>query len=254
MGEPPVLWHLKVSHFNEKARWALDYKAVPHVRKAVMAGRQQAVAKKLCGGTTTPILQLDGRMLGDSTDIIAALEECRPEPPLYPSDPAERERALAVEDDFDEQLGPDARRLAMHHMLPDARLFLGAFAPDLHGAQLTAARAAFPAVRTGIVKQFSIDDEHVAGAFATVREMGERVAAQAGPNGYLVGDRFTVADLTLAALLSPLATPPEFPYPQPQRDDPRFAPVLEALAATGLLDWTHEMYARHRGTSAELAA
>ena len=37
----PLLWHLKVSHYNEKARWALDYKGVPHVRRAVDAGRHR---------------------------------------------------------------------------------------------------------------------------------------------------------------------------------------------------------------------
>jgi hypothetical protein len=25
----PVVWHLKVSSYNEKPRWALDYKRVP---------------------------------------------------------------------------------------------------------------------------------------------------------------------------------------------------------------------------------
>ena len=30
----PVLYHIEVSHYNEKARWALDYKRIPHVRKA----------------------------------------------------------------------------------------------------------------------------------------------------------------------------------------------------------------------------
>jgi len=250
--ELPVLWHLKVSHYNEKARWALDHKRVPHVRKAIMVGRQAGVAKKLTGGSTTPILVLDGRAIGDSTDIIAALEDEHPDPPLYPADPDQRRRALELEDHFDEELGPYARRLAMHHMLPDAAFFLSAFAPDVHGAQLVAARAAFPAMRAAIRKQFSIDDESVALAFDRLRAAGERRAAEAGPEGYLVGDTFTVADLTLAALLSPLATPPEFPYPQPHRDDARFEPVREALREAGLMDWVREMYARHRPKSAEV--
>jgi hypothetical protein len=28
----PVLWHISFSNFNEKARWALDYKQIAHVR------------------------------------------------------------------------------------------------------------------------------------------------------------------------------------------------------------------------------
>ena len=41
MSDPPVLYHLKVSHYNEKARWALDYKGVPHVRRAAIPGRHE---------------------------------------------------------------------------------------------------------------------------------------------------------------------------------------------------------------------
>jgi len=52
---------------------------------------------------------LDGRAIGDMTHILAALEERCPEPPPYPGDPAARQRALALEDYFDEQLGPALR-------------------------------------------------------------------------------------------------------------------------------------------------
>src|SRR5687767_9979548 len=90
----PVLWHLKVSHYNEKARWALDYKSVPHVRHAITPGRHPAVAQKLTGGRTFPVPVLDGEASGDSTRIIAALERRHPDPPLYPSDPQARRRAL----------------------------------------------------------------------------------------------------------------------------------------------------------------
>lgn len=29
-----TLWHIPVSHYNEKVRWALDYKRIEHERKA----------------------------------------------------------------------------------------------------------------------------------------------------------------------------------------------------------------------------
>jgi hypothetical protein len=32
------------------------------------------------------------------------------------------------------------------------------------------------------------------------------------------------------------------------------APVVEALTESGLADWARDIYARHRGTSAELTA
>jgi glutathione S-transferase len=72
------------------------------------------------------------------------------------------------------------------------------------------------------------------------------------PSGYLVGNDFTVADLTLAALVAPAVAPEQFPYPQPQRNHPLLAELRDALAEAGILEWAREMYARHRGRSAEI--
>jgi glutathione S-transferase len=250
----PVLWHLKVSHYNEKARWALDHKRVPHIRRAVLPGRHERVAAKLTGGRTFPVLVLDGEAIGDSTRIIDALERRHPEPPLYPADPDERRHALEIEDFLDEQLGAHIRLLVLHHMLPDGKLLLGAFAPDLGRVRRLTARATFPLLRPRVAADFAIDERSVAFAYEKLRAAGERFRAELQPSGYLVGDAFTVADLTLAALLAPAVAPEQFPYPQPQRGHPRLAPLRDAIAGLGLLDWTRQIYARHRSTSAEIAS
>ena len=108
----PILWHIPVSHYSEKARWALDHKRVEHERRAPLPGAHILEALWLTRGSakTLPVLRLDGRNIGDSTAIIAALEVRYPEPPLYPDDPDERRRALDLEDFFDEELGPQIRR------------------------------------------------------------------------------------------------------------------------------------------------
>src|SRR5256712_216099 len=108
--DTPLLWHIPLSHFNEKVRWTLDYKRIPH-RRQVLGADYLIRAWRATGRGTLPILFLDGRAIGDSTHIIAALEERYPEPPLYPGAPAALPRALAWEDYSDEQLGP-ARRAA----------------------------------------------------------------------------------------------------------------------------------------------
>jgi glutathione S-transferase len=251
-GDLPVLWHLKVSHYNEKARWALDYKGVAHVRRALVPGRHQAVAERLAGGHTLPVLVVGGQAIGDSTAIIEALERRCPEPPLYPRDAVERRRALELEDHFDEQLGPHTRLLSVHKLLDSSGLFLGAFVPDMKGPTRLVARAMFPFIRRGVRATFDITPATVAVAEERLAAAGERFGAEVQPSGYLIGDRFSVADLTLAALLAPIVAPPEFPYPQPHCDHPRLAPLRAELTRHGLLEWTREIYARHRGTSAEV--
>lgn len=251
--DEPVLWHLKVSHYNEKARWALDYKGIPHVRRAVDPGGHRAIARRLTGGSTFPVLEMDGEAIGDSTEIIAALEDRQPEPPLYPSDPGDRRRALELEDFFDEELGPYTRLIVVDHTSGDAGLFLSTFTPDMPRHRRLVARAMFPLLRRRIRSAFDLDERSVENAYAKVGAAGERFRAELQPSGYLVGDEFTVADLTLAALVAPAGFAEEFPYPQPQRDDPLVQPLRDALEESGLLEWARDIYARHRGTSAEVA-
>ena len=104
----PTLWQIDVSHYSEKARWALAWKGVEHRRRSPVPGAHMAVALWLTRGAhyTFPVLSIDGQRIGDSTAIVAALEERYPEPPLYPTDIADRRRALELEEFFDEELGP----------------------------------------------------------------------------------------------------------------------------------------------------
>jgi glutathione S-transferase len=252
--ETPILWHLKVSNYNEKARWALDYKGIPHTRRAAIPGRHAKLARRLTGESTFPVLVLDGEAIGDSTRVIEALERRWPEPPLYPADPTQRREALELEDFFDEELGAYSRLLALHCLLPDPALMLATFTPDLQGGRQVVARAMYPLIRRRVTAEFGIDERSVALAEDKCRAACERFRAERGPSGYLVGDRFTVADLTLAALIAPLVAPEQFPYPQPQRGHPRLAGVRDLLEEHGAGEWTREIYARHRGESAEISA
>src|SRR5919107_3649372 len=123
----PVLWHLDISHYSEKARCALDYKGIEHVRRAVTPGLQQLTARRLRAGRTVPILETQGRTIGDSTRIIEEIERRWPDPPLYPAEPDERSRALELEDHFDERCGPDARRVVFNDNLTDPDTFVAMF-------------------------------------------------------------------------------------------------------------------------------
>ena len=83
MDSRPVLWQLQISHYNEKVRWALDYKRIPHVRRSLVPGLHKLKTWQLARSLTTPVLTLNGTSIGDSTRIIAALEELlssEPEP------------------------------------------------------------------------------------------------------------------------------------------------------------------------------
>ena len=250
--DDPLLWHLPISHYSEKVRWTLDYKAVPHRRRPVTPPAHMPVAYAITRGRgyTFPLLQIDGRVLGDSTEIIATLEKRHPERPLYPSDPEALQRALELEEYFDETTGPAARLLAFHEMRSDpdamAEAVAGMLPPPARSSERVAMAAgqfgkAFAALRYG-----SDSDEAADAARAALIESLDRIEAEhdAGGGDYLVGDEFTVADLTAAALLAPAVQPPEGPkLPEPPPAYERFlAPLRERRA----FEWVKQTFARHR--------
>ena len=194
------------------------------------------------------------RTIHDSTRIIAALEETFPEPPLYPRAPAERARALELEEFFDEELGPHIRRVGFHLMLPDPGFVVAAFTSESGLAARIAMRVAFPMISVVMRKRMRIDEAGVEVSRKKTFAALDRLERELQPSGYLVGDRFSVADLTAAALCSPLVAPPEFPYlPRGPMPEP-MARVRESVAARPGFRWVLEMYRRHRGRSAAIAA
>jgi glutathione S-transferase len=253
--ERPVLWHLEISHYNEKVRWALDHKGISHVRRAVTPGLQELTARRLRAGRTVPILEMNGRAIGDSTKIIEEIERRWPERPLYPADPEGRSRALELEDYFDEQCGPDARRVLFNDNLADPATFIAMFnGADRPRRRLLATLT--PLFFQVVKRRFQIRPEMVEESREKVRAAFDKVEAEVGPSGYLVGESFTVADLTAASILGLIVVPPEFPYIKVHPDErtDQFRAFRDSLRDRAGFRWVEEMYARHRGTSAEEAA
>jgi glutathione S-transferase len=248
----PVLWQFTASHFNEKARWALDWKGIGYTRRSLLPGAHVPVVLWLTGQKSVPVLQLDGATISDSTRIIAELERRFPDRPLYPADGTARARALELEEFFDEEIGPHVRRCLFHVALGDADFMTGLFSQDAGPLARTLYRAAFPVTRVVMRMDMSIDDAGFARSLARLDAALDRLEREIGPSGYLAGDAFSVADLTAAALLTPLTTPAEFPYAFP----PVPKPTLDFQARFSTrpaFTWARDMYRRHRGTSAAVS-
>jgi glutathione S-transferase len=250
----PVLYHLEISHYNEKVRWALDYKGVPHERKAPPPMMHTFWALAMTRKPTFPILRLNGKAIGDSTRIIEELERRYPEPPLYPSNPEERSRALELEEFFDEQLGPHIRRYLFHEALegvPPAEFINGAMgsSPPLVKRAMVATA---PVGKRLLKLRYGIDAQSASESREKTIAALDRLEREVQPSGYLVGDAFTVADLTAAALFFPLVRPPEAPHmiegPMPES----IVRLREQLSERPGYKWVAETYRRDRGTSAAL--
>ena len=251
----PVLWQVQVSHYVEKVRWALDYKRVPHIRRSLLPGLHAVKAKRLTGDTSTaPVLTINGRSTGDSSRIIALIEERWPQPPLYPKDPAQRRRAVELEEFFDEELGPHIRRAFYHELLPHPELVVPLFTQGRPRAARALLRTGFPILRVAMRRRFEISATAAANSRAKMVAAMDRLEREISPSGYLVGDRFTVADLTAAALFYPVPRPARFPYAMVADDDlpDSFREFVDSLARRPGGQWVAQIYRQHRGASAEL--
>jgi glutathione S-transferase len=247
----PTLWQIDISHFSEKARWALAYKGVDHRRRSPLPGMHIAIAIWLTRGAqkTFPVLQLDGRTIGDSTAVIAALEERFPDPPLYPADPEQRRRALALEDFFDEELGPHIRLLAFHELINEPSMFAEVASEAVPGPLgkakgfVGAYGRAYTSLRFG-----ANSDAAAATARAKIVAALDRLDSELEANGgeYLVGDAFSVADLTAASLFFPLVGPAEGPVPPDSPTPPALQSFRDGLSDRPGYVWVEEMFRRHR--------
>ena len=243
------LWHLPTSHYSEKVRWALEHKRIPHTRRTPTTIPHFVVARALTRGEarTFPVVELPGgSVVGDSTANIAALEREFPRPPLYPADPADRARALELEEWYDEHLGRDIRVLALHEVRHDpARL------EQLASAHIPPHMKPFPGLwakgfGASISMRYGLDKPGAADAArAGIAKAYDHLERTLGVRAYLVGDRFTVADLTAASHFYWLQQPPEGPHVVDRLPD-RLAAFVEQFTDRDGYRWVLEMYRRHR--------
>jgi glutathione S-transferase len=246
------LHHFWISHFNEKVRWALDFKKWPHQRNAFTPGLHLGKAKKLTGKTQLPILELDGEVLSGSAHILAEIERRKPDPPLYPEAPADRERARSLEAHFDEHVAPQLRTLFWWAYMKNPGHVARMITMGRSGAMRVLFRTMLLMIRGKYSANIGLDDDRVKVAREALAGHFARVEKEIQPSGYLVGDRFTIADLAVASIMSAMVRPPEFPYPLPQPLPSQFVEFQDTVRSSAGWRWVESIYTRHRGDSAEV--
>jgi glutathione S-transferase len=242
-----VLHQFAASHFNEKARWALDLKASSYERKTYLPGPHMLGIRRRSGQTQTPVLEIDGEFISGSAAIIDRLEALFPDPRVYPTDPSQRERALELQREFDRDLGPAVRTVLFSVLIHEGAFLCRTFSQGKSGIASALYRASYPLARPLIAKGNGVvDPANVTRAFEITAKTLDRVASLTGATGYLIGDAFSVADLTAAALFAPLAeiSHPDMARPRPV--PPRISEFLRSYSSHPAIRWVETIYARHR--------
>lgn len=251
---PPHLLHFRISHYNEKVRWALDFKRWPHTRESLTPGFHIPRVRALTGQNKVPVLVLDGVPLHGSARILREIEACQPDPPLFPEDPALARRATEIEAFFDDEVAPALRRLFWSTYLERPEDCTRMATMGSSAVVRAAFRAGLPVMRPLFRRNMGIDRESLAQARERLGTYVDRLETELGPSGYLVGDRFGVTDLSVASVMTAILRPPEFPYPLPAPWPPELVELRATIADRPGCRWVADIYRRHRGASAEIAA
>ena len=242
-----TLHQFEFSHFNDKVRWALDFKGIEHQRKSYLPGPHMPKMKKLSGQAQTPVVSLEGRVIAGSAQIIDALELRFPTPSLYPVDEVLRKQALALQSRFDEVVGPATRTALFSELIHELGYIAKMFGNSASRPSQLIYRGVLPVVKGIMAKGNGVTDpDNVTQAFEILQQTLDEVADVTQNTGYMVGDRFSIADLTTAALLAPFANPDHVdmrrPVPMPQSISELLAKYNDHPA----IHWVGRMYAEHR--------
>ncbi len=107
-----TIYSMSISHPARTAELMLAHKGIEAERVEIPPASQRVMMRRHgFKGGTVPGLKLDGRRVQGTIEIAHALEEARPEPPLYPSDREARDAVETAEVWAERTLQPVPRRI-----------------------------------------------------------------------------------------------------------------------------------------------
>ncbi len=229
-----VLVTIPISHYCEKARWALDRAGVAYRESAHVQAIHRAATLRAGGGLTAPVFVCPtGEVLADSADILAWVDAREPlERRLYPADSSRAAEVRRLEADFDARLGPHSRRWLYQQLRERRDLALGYGCAGVPSWERLALRWAYPAIFRIVAWVLDVKPATSVTAEAEVRAVFDVVAERLSDGrGYLCGEQFTAADLTFSALAAPVLMPEAYGVPLPHLEElpPYAASVVREL-------------------------
>ena len=235
------------SHFCEKARWALDRAGIAYDEHGHLPLFHYVATLRAGAKRTVPVLRDGTTLLEDSSDIVVWADARKPGS-LLPTDPSGRAEALALEDTFDRDLGPATRRWAYYHLLPrrEAREAMTSHVPRWQALALSVTR---PVAIAFLKRGLNLTPQGVERSTKKIDDTFAKVSdLLRDGRDYLVGTRFSIADLTFASLAAPVLQPEGHPM-QPSRLELFTADAraqIDQWRATPAGRLALRMYADHR--------
>lgn len=208
---------IPISHFCEKARWALDRAGVDYVERPHLQLVHVFAARFAGGGRTVPVFVTDaGEVLAQSADILRWTDtHVGPERRLYPDGHLGVE-AAELEASLDDGFGPDGRLWMYYETLPAVQQLRHWALAGIPRWERLVFRSSGPLIGIAVRRHLGVDTASAAAALDRVGRVFDDIATRLSDGRrFLLGERFTAADLTFAALSAPMLLPALYGSPLP---------------------------------------
>ncbi len=245
----PVLYVFAISHYCEKARWTLDHLVIAYELRCVAPGIHRKVAKKLgVPGTSLPILDTDELSLQGSAEIVDWAEATVGTSSKSLTPDGAREECLEIEKRLNDVIGIHVRRYYYSEALVDhPKTVRPIFTKDLPLLHKLLVTWQWPMIRKVMIERLNLGAEQ--------REESKRIieaelnwidSLLSDGRRYLVGSRFSRADIAAASLLGPLAAPKEHPTYGDLGLPPQLTADMENWDRHSSISWIREIYHEYR--------
>lgn len=245
----PVLYIFAISHYCEKARWALDYLGIGYELRHVAPGEHGRIAKALgAPRSSVPFLSVGGQVIQGSAEIIDWAENASSSDSrrLTPED--ERDACLKIEQRIDDVAGVHVRRFFYSEAIVDyPETVRPIFTRDLPLRKKLLTSIFWEKIRKIMIKRMDLGPRQgQESKLITEGELDWIDELLSDGRRYLIRKVFSRADIAVASLLAPLAKPPEHPAYGRLEHPPHVASIVAGWENRPAMAWVRDIYARHR--------
>jgi glutathione S-transferase len=232
---PARLITIPVSHYCEKTRWALTRLQIFFVEERHMPPFHRFATRRIVkrpslndfpeaernlssinrfivqqvGGQSVPVLITTAETLKNSDEILRYVDSiASDELKLYPINPEHRHQVETLVQSFDSVLGPAVRLWTYFHIMDQPNVLQPLWCQGVPWFERLLFPVIFPWMRSNVLQMYAISEASAIAAHQSICNTFEQVETLlADGRDYLVGDRFSAADLTFATLAAAVVAP-----------------------------------------------
>lgn len=242
----PTLYIFTISHFCEKARWALDYLNVDYHLKVIAPGTHLQIAKKLgLKRGSTPFLETGDGVIQGSDTIINWAEEQSNSTSLQ--DPQNAEAVSEIEARLDKELGVHIRRwFYSEAVVEQPHLVKPIFMRDISAWEKIKFSIKWPVIQKLMIKRMDLGKEQGEQSFTIVQNEMAWLESLLKDTPFLAGNQLSRADIAAAALIAPMIKPGNHPTAKYVNHPPRVAQQSTTFQDSAVWSWVENLYSQYR--------